>query len=188
MVTMRRFPMAAHDHHVCDGYDIIISSTRWICFKRCCVWTAFAFFEIYIGDCCRLNRRGAHKKRQEHMERYRRKFFPCCTTKAFRAQLLMWWYIDILISLWKKRKLLQELRMESVSLDMYYIFMFTWPVEWATCNFFWISYYFRQGWMLVTLRNKKNIGLLYFMFVSSSYFWLLYRTTTTWWPKKTKSL
>ena len=28
LVTMRRFPMAAHDHHVCDGYDIIISSTR----------------------------------------------------------------------------------------------------------------------------------------------------------------
>ena len=27
VVTMRRFPMAAHDHHVCDGYDIIISST-----------------------------------------------------------------------------------------------------------------------------------------------------------------
>ena len=49
----------------------------------------FCLFEIYIGDCCRLNRRGAHKKRQEHMERYRRKFFPCCTTKAFRAQLLM---------------------------------------------------------------------------------------------------
>ena len=35
--------------------------------------------------------------------------------------------------------------------------------------------------MLVTLRNKKNIGLICFMSVSSSYFWLLCRTTVTFW-------
>ena len=38
--------------------------------------------------------------------------------------------------------------------------------------------------MHVTLKNKKNIGLVCFMSVSSSYFWLLCRTGMTWWPKK----
>ena len=37
--------------------------------------------------------------------------------------------------------------------------------------------------MHVTLRNKKNIGLICFMFISSSYFWLLCRTKTAWWSK-----
>ena len=40
--------------------------------------------------------------------------------------------------------------------------------------------------MHVTLRNKKNIGLICFMFISSSYFWLLCRTKTAWWSKNEK--
>ena len=38
--------------------------------------------------------------------------------------------------------------------------------------------------MHVTLRNKKNIGLICFMLVSSSYFGLLCRTITLLWQKK----
>ena len=37
--------------------------------------------------------------------------------------------------------------------------------------------------MHVTLRNKKNIGLICFMLVSSSYFGLLCRTITLLWQK-----
>ena len=40
--------------------------------------------------------------------------------------------------------------------------------------------------MHVTLRNKKNIGLICFMFISSSYFLLLCRTKTAWWSKNEK--
>ena len=57
-------------------------------------------------------------------------------------------------------------------------------VGWVTCNFFGFLCCFRQGRVYVTLRNKKNIGLLCFMSVSSSYFLLLCRTNTNWWPKK----
>ena len=54
-----------------------------------------------------------------------------------------------------------------------------WPLEWVICNFFGFSYYFRQGFMRVTLRNKKNIGLICFMLVSSSDFGLLCCTIYT---------
>ena len=53
-----------------------------------------------------------------------------------------------------------------------------WTLEWVICNFFGFSYYFRQGFMRVTLRNKKNIGLICFMLVSSSDFGLLCCTIT----------
>ena len=50
--------------------------------------------------------------------------------------------------------------------------------EWVICNFFWYLCCFRQGFMRVTLRNKKNIGLICFMLVSSSDFGLLCCTIT----------
>ena len=53
-------------------------------------------------------------------------------------------------------------------------------------QFFWYLYCFRQGFMRVTLRNKKNIGLIWFMSISSSDFWLLCCTNTAWWSKKEK--
>ena len=59
-------------------------------------------------------------------------------------------------------------------------------VEWVTCKNFGFLSCFRQGWVHVTLRNKKNIGLICFMFISSSYFWLLCRTKTAWWSKNEK--
>ena len=58
-----------------------------------------------------------------------------------------------------------------------------WAIEWVTCKNFGFLSCFRQGWVHVTLRNKKNIGLICFMFISSSYFWLLCRTKTAWWSK-----
>ena len=60
------------------------------------------------------------------------------------------------------------------------------PLEWVTCKNFGFLTCFRQGWVHVTLRNKKNIGLICFMFISSSYFWLLCRTKTAWWSKNEK--
>ena len=50
-----------------------------------------------------------------------------------------------------------------------------WRLEWVICKNFGFLYCFRQGRMLVTLRNKNNIGLIWFMFISSSDFWLLCR-------------
>ena len=61
-----------------------------------------------------------------------------------------------------------------------------WPLEWVTCKNFGFLSCFRQGWVHVTLRNKKNIGLICFMFISSSYFLLLCRTKTAWWSKNEK--
>ena len=43
---------------------------------------------------------------------------------------------------------------------------------------------FRQGWVHVKLRNRNNIGLIWFMFISSGDFWPLCRTNTAWWSKK----
>ena len=40
-------------------------------------------------------------------------------------------------------------------------------------EFFLFPCCFRQGWVHVTLRNKNNIGLIWFVFISSSDFWLL---------------
>ena len=55
----------------------------------------------------------------------------------------------------------------------------TCPLECVTCNFFWYLCCFRQGFIRVTLRNKKNIGLIWFMSISSSDFWLLCCTNYT---------
>ena len=55
----------------------------------------------------------------------------------------------------------------------------TWALECVTCNFFWYLCCFRQGFIRVTLRNKKNIGLIWFMSISSSDFWLLCCTNYT---------
>ena len=52
------------------------------------------------------------------------------------------------------------------------------PLEWVICNLFWYLCCFRQGFMRVTLRNKTNIGLKWFMSISSSDFWLLCCTIT----------
>ena len=61
-----------------------------------------------------------------------------------------------------------------------------WWLEWVTCKNFGFLSCFRQGWVHVTLRNKKNIGLICFMFISSSYFLLLCRTKTAWGSKNEK--
>ena len=45
-------------------------------------------------------------------------------------------------------------------------------------QFFWYLCCFRQGFICATLRNKKNIGLIWFMSISSSDFWLLCCTIT----------
>ena len=54
-----------------------------------------------------------------------------------------------------------------------------WPLECVTCIFFGYLCCFRQGFIRVTLRNKKNVGLIWFMSISSSDFWLLCCTNYT---------
>ena len=41
-------------------------------------------------------------------------------------------------------------------------------VEWVTCNFFWYLSCFKQGWMHVTPRNNKYLGLGCFMLLFAS--------------------
>ena len=43
-----------------------------------------------------------------------------------------------------------------------------WSIEWVICNFFWYLCCFRQGFMRVTLRNKKHIGFICFKLITSS--------------------
>ena len=78
-----------------------------------------------------------------------------------------------------------ELKTFYPGLSVYYFYMISviCGIECVTCNFFLFLCCFRQGWVHVTLRNTKHIGLPYLMSVSSSYFLLLCRTEGVWWVK-----
>ena len=49
----------------------------------------------------------------------------------------------------------------------WYLFV-TCTLEWVTCNFFWYLSCFKQGWMYVTPRNNKYLGLGCFMLLIAS--------------------
>ena len=58
----------------------------------------------------------------------------------------------------------------------------TCTLEWVICNFFWYLCCFRQGFMRVTLRNKKHIGFICFKLITQRL--ALLAKVTVFGPKK----